>query len=556
MANLYDKAGLVNIPVGYQEGFLYNIKPTDNTLAFRFNRDSAATRVNKEGLIEQVGYFGPELVTNGDFSTDSDWTKGSAWTIANGQASYDASAITSIKSATTSMVSGKTYRLKFKITTSGFARLNFTNDSSQALFEPNGNSVNNFDSDEYTFYLSAQNNSTALKIFAYNNSSGTSFSIDNVSVTEVIGDKPRIDYTDSLTSPSFLLEPQSTNLIAYSEDFSQPTWNKSNTSIQINTTTSPSGNFDGSTLTDNATSSIHRLRDAVSLSASTNYSLSVFAKKNTLSNIQLALINTANSNTISKVFDLENGVIGEELSQGGTTVSDAKIENYGNGWFRCVIVGQLNSAPNQYQITLATKSTGNSQSVKQVTYSGDGTGSVFLYGAQIEQKSYSTSYIPTYGSTATRAQETCNSAGSASTFNSTEGVLYADIAALADDLTFRSIALSDGTNNNRVLLRYRTNSNQINLFIKANGTTIVNSTKELTDITNFSKFAIKYKSGDIALWIDGVEAKTNTNTFTLIGLDRLNFDAANGSDDFYGKTKGIYVFNEALTDDELQQLTT
>ena len=89
MANLYDKAGLVNIPVGYQEGFLYNIKPEDNTLGFRFNRDSAATRVNKEGLIEQVGYFGPELVqngnfselgpelvVNGDFATDSDWNLG------------------------------------------------------------------------------------------------------------------------------------------------------------------------------------------------------------------------------------------------------------------------------------------------------------------------------------------------------------------------------------------------------------------------------------------------------------------------------------------------
>ncbi len=102
MANLYDKAGLVNIPVGYQEGFLYNIKPTDNTLAFRFNRDSAATRVNKEGLIEQVGYFGPELVNNGDFSelgselvtngnfnTDSDWILDTGWTIANGKASQD-----------------------------------------------------------------------------------------------------------------------------------------------------------------------------------------------------------------------------------------------------------------------------------------------------------------------------------------------------------------------------------------------------------------------------------------------------------------------------------
>jgi len=129
---------------------------------------------------------------------------------------------------------------------------------------------------------------------------------------------------------------------------------------------------------------------------------------------------------------------------------------------------------------------------------------------------------------------------------------------LADDLTFRSIAISDGTTDNRVMLRYRTNSNQINLFIKANGDTIVNSTKALTDITNYSKIAIKYKSGDIALWVDGQEAKTHTNTFTLIGLNRLNFDAGNlnGSDKFFGKVKSVAVFKEALTDEELTALTT
>ncbi len=157
------------------------------------NRESTVTNT---GAVEReieashdanfVHPLGDELITNGGFDTDSDWTKGSAWIIANGQASYDASGIAPITSATTSIVSGKTYELKFKINTGGFARLNFTNDSSQVLFEPNGNSVNNFDSGEYTFYLSAQNNSTALKIFAYNNSSGTSFSIDNVSVKEVL----------------------------------------------------------------------------------------------------------------------------------------------------------------------------------------------------------------------------------------------------------------------------------------------------------------------------------------------------------------------------------
>jgi hypothetical protein len=110
---------------------------------------------------------------------------GTGWTIADGSASYDASGTSALTSASTSIVSGKIYRLKFKITTSGFARLNFTTDGSQSLFQPNGNSVNSFADGEYTFYLSAQNNSTALKIFAYNVSGGTSFSIDNVSVKQV-----------------------------------------------------------------------------------------------------------------------------------------------------------------------------------------------------------------------------------------------------------------------------------------------------------------------------------------------------------------------------------
>jgi hypothetical protein len=454
MANLYDKAGLVNIPVGYQEGFLYNIKPTDNTLAFRFNRDSAATRVNKEGLIEQVGYFGPEivkngnfselgpeLIVNGDFATDSDWTKGSAWTIANGQASYDASVITPITSSTTSMVSGKTYRLKFKITTSGFARLNFTNDSSQALFEPNGNSVNNFNSGEYTFYLSAQNNSTALRIFAYNNSVGTSFSIDNVSVKqvdpndywtlgtgwsiedgkavavnasnqslsqstssvllnkkyrisfdveyisgsakfqlvggttqdvatitnsgtqvievvsnankasyrikglttdggfngsidsisikEVLGDKPRIDYTDSLTSPSFLLEPQSTNTATYSNDFTQgDIFNGSVDPILSfsvltqNQGTAPDGTNTAQKLTDNndgGTGSIELNYFSTTLSSGEASTVSVFVKKDTVRYFRISIENY--DTDVIASFDLDTGLVNS-----GTGV----MTNYGN----------------------------------------------------------------------------------------------------------------------------------------------------------------------------------------------------------------------------------
>ena len=67
------------------------------------------------------------------------------------------------------------------------------------------------------------------------------------------------------------------------------------------------------------------------------------------------------------------------------------------------------------------------------------------WGAQLEAGSYETSYIPTYGSSVTRTGELCNNAGSASTFNDSEGVLYAEIKALNETGGNRYISLSDGT---------------------------------------------------------------------------------------------------------------
>ena len=179
-----------------------------------------------------------------------------------------------------------------------------------------------------------------------------------------------------------------------------------------------------------------------------------------------------------------------------------------------------------------------------------------VWGAQLEESLYPTSYIPTAGSTVTRAQETCVGAGSASTFNSTEGVLYAEIAALADDGTNRNIALSDSSTSSRIVIVYTSVSNQIRFYLEGSGGTItVNHT--LTDVSNFVKVAIKYKSQDFSFYVNGVEVDTNTSNITFSGLNDLSFynPFGGGTSHFYGNVKGIYVFNEALTDDELQQLT-
>ena len=86
MSNLLDLASIVLTPTAYNNGEALCIKPDDGSGDFQFSRNSAATRVNAQGLVENVQILSSNLVTNGDFDTDSDWTKGTGWSISDGKA--------------------------------------------------------------------------------------------------------------------------------------------------------------------------------------------------------------------------------------------------------------------------------------------------------------------------------------------------------------------------------------------------------------------------------------------------------------------------------------
>lgn len=546
MANLYDKAGLVNIPVGYQDGFLYNIKPTDNTLGFRFNRDSAATRVNEQGLIEQVGYFGPELVTNGNFATDSDWTKGTGWSIANGRASYDGTGGTSFIRQNDVIEVGKTYKVTLEVLANEGSGINTIFLGGTVL------NSSHLSVGSYTFYGSTNNTAVTLTIYGR---SGEVFEIDNVSVKEVLGDKPRIDYTDSLTSPSFLLEPQRQNIITYSQDASQWGYSGITTPVsQDGSINNPDGILGANKIIPTSGSALKYFfpNNTYSHTSGDTYSFSVFAKANELKYIQITGNSNAFGNGQYANFDLEKGVIGTYT--GATSGTTPKIEDYGNGWYRCHF--QVNAAATTTQNIFVVAIVPSSSASRLQALNPNGSDSLYVYGFQAELGSYATSYIPTAGSTVTRAQETCNGAGNASTFNSTEGVLYAEIAALADDLTFRSISLNDGTNTNSVGIRYRTNSNRVNAIIKDGNGVNLQMNVDISDITQFNKIALKYKSGDVSMYINGTEVATNSLSFSFTAaLNDLSFDRGDSNDKFVGKTKALAVFKEALSDTELQKLT-
>ena len=68
MANLLDRSSLVLTPTAYNNGEALCIKPDDGSGDFDFSRNSAATRVNAQGLVENVQILSSNLVQNGDFS--------------------------------------------------------------------------------------------------------------------------------------------------------------------------------------------------------------------------------------------------------------------------------------------------------------------------------------------------------------------------------------------------------------------------------------------------------------------------------------------------------
>ena len=157
---------------------------------------------------------------------------------------------------------------------------------------------------------------------------------------------------------------------------------------------------------------------------------------------------------------------------------------------------------------------------------------------------------------ATRLADVATNSGNSTLINSTEGVLYAEIAALADDSTFRLISISDGTNSNRIYLAFSNNYNKITANITSGGVSQGSIHYTSTNLLLFHKIALKYKLNDFQLWIDGIKVATDTTATMPTGLNRLNFTNGDGVQTFfYGKAKALATF-PILTDAELQSLTT
>jgi len=365
--------------------------------------------------------------------------------------------------------------------------------------------------------------------------------VNKEGLIEVVGnDIPRIDYTDSAEG-ALLLENSATNFVTYSEDFSHSSWDLLDASIENNSTlVTPQGVNGVQELRENSDNDDHLIKSDSTFTSS-DCSFSVFAKyKGNDRNIKLSLGTGKYAS-----FNLQDGYVFDV--QSATT---AEIIKLSNGWYRCVINGNISAS--KLNIILLNDT--------NEVYQGDGTSGIYVWGAMFESNSVASSYIPTNGSIIQRAAETCNGSGNSEVFNDSEGVLFVDLIS-SGGTTDGYISISDLTTNNRLAIRIGyNNSNQVSLFMVSNGGS--SEFEEFYDVgslgfSNFNKFALKYKLNDVSLFFNGFEVITISSAAMASGFKSLNFaNATNGTQPFYGNTKEIGYYDTALTDEELETLTS
>ena len=222
----------------------------------------------------------------------------------------------------------------------------------------------------------------------------------------------RFDYDPSTLAPlGYLAEPQSTNALLWSQEISggvHAAWNNSNTTVTLAAATAPDGTTTANHWVETSAASVARAHyQAITLATNTPIGISAFFKAGTRTVVSLLVDGGSNQN-VTTVFDLVAGTMSESHvgSTSGTLLNNT-IRNVGNGWWRVTMLAKVGIANPNVAFQFMPNASGNTyDSHGQVAYSGNGTGDVYVWGAQADTAGIGvTSYIPTTTATVTRSAD-------------------------------------------------------------------------------------------------------------------------------------------------------
>ena len=338
-----------------------------------------------------------------------------------------------------------------------------------------------------------------------------------------------------------LIEEARTNLITYSEQFDNAAWSKFGGAITANTNLAPDGAVTGDTFLEDTTFSSRVVRQqSVDVVLGLKYAFYVYAKLGS-GDRKLALTIDGASN--GAVFDL---LAGTALTTSG---GSALIQSQNNGYY---LVTYLFEATSTGSVAADVRMQ-RSSTTGIDRYTGDGTSSVILWGAQLEQGSFPTSYIPTTGTQVTRATDDCvRTLGDE--FNQNEFTVYAEIDKYPEaGANARFLSLSDGTSSNRITLR---EAGDTFVFVGSGNIQVIPIPGVVGGIRSKIAYSFNNATRRLIFAVNGEVIFSTTTTGFLGPVAVLRLNGGQLTTHYITAVfKDLFMFPTALTDAELITLT-
>lgn len=367
-------------------------------------------------------------------------------------------------------------------------------------------------------------------------------------ITTAANNEPRFDFNPLTLQPiGLLLEESRTNLQTYSNNFSNSFYQKVRSSVASASGVSPDGTNNAFALIEDTSNGTHSLDMVFTVAAATTYTYSVFVKASTgARNFRISFESLRFGGVFNfAIFDTATGNVISSGGSGFTTTSQA----IGNGWFRFSLTATSTTAGTNGFYLNAINGT-------SVTYTGDGTSQVLIYGAQLEVGAYPSSYIPTDTATVTRAADNCIITSlSRLGWNRNEGSLIVDLSynGFSTNTIDRIFEASVGTSTTTAIgLTTQFTTRQTNLFM--NG--VASASAPVLTANTINKMAVGFGQTSTSFVVNGVVIDTITQAPNA-SIDRLTLgNRPNGDRQISSACiRSLVYYSSRLSNSQLQALT-
>jgi hypothetical protein len=351
----------------------------------------------------------------------------------------------------------------------------------------------------------------------------TATRVNELGFIEEVGiNVPRIDYTNG-SCPSILVEPQRTNLLTYSNDFANSVYYLQDSTITTNFAISPDGTQNANKITVTATDPV--ILQNVYSGLGTTYTMSIYAK-----GVGSTIGKTCTFFIIRDAF-LEIQTFDFQLT---------------SEWKRFTATFTLTAVPLtnvSYRVDLPNSS----------VVVGD---QVLIYGAQLEQGSYATSYIPTTSASVTRNADVISKTGISSLIGQTEGTIFSNFYYSGNalgSLQIYPLYIGQGTFTDSVTIGLFENALLCRVF--TDGVAQNYFTSSPLSIGNH-KVAFVYANNNLKLFLNGVLIATDASA-TIPNCSQV-YIGSSGTTTMPEKINinNNLIFKTVLTDQECINLTT